>query len=152
ALVVSPTHAEAARITETVRAALKEQGKLGEERAINIWVPAQLTAAQKADPTQYGAGDLLKFHQNVPGHRNGSRVVVEEGQALPLRYAERFEVYRPARLPLAAGDRVRTTAAGKTKDGKHTLSNGTILTVQGFTPRGDLIVDRGWVIDREWSH
>ena len=49
ALVVSPTHAEADRITQAIRAGLKAQGKLGEERIVTAWVPAHLTDAQKAD-------------------------------------------------------------------------------------------------------
>ena len=55
-------------------------------------------------------------------------------------------------LALAVGDRVRVTAGGKTKDGKHRLSNGSLLSVQGFTKRGDIIVDHGWVIDRDFGH
>src|ERR1700733_3473770 len=55
-------------------------------------------------------------------------------------------------LTLAVGDRVRVTAGGKTKDGKHRLSNGSLLTVQGFNRRGDIIVNRGWVIDRDFGH
>ena len=47
---------------------------------------------------------------------------------------------------------MRVTAGGKTKDGKHRLSNGSLLTVQGFTKRGDIIVDHGWVIDRDFGH
>ena len=54
--------------------------------------------------------------------------------------------------PWPSGDRVRVTAGGKTKDGKHRLSNGSLLTVQGFTKRGDIIVDHGWVIDRDFGH
>ena len=50
------------------------------------------------------------------------------------------------------GDRVRITAGGKTKDGKHRLSNGSLLSVEGFTKRGDIIVDHGWVIDRDFGH
>ena len=61
-------------------------------------------------------------------------------------------MYRPTQLALAVGDRVRVTAGGKTKDGKHRLSNGSLLTVQGFTERGDIIVDHGWVIDRDFGH
>ena len=55
-------------------------------------------------------------------------------------------------LALGAGDRVRLMAGGKTKDGKHRLSNGSLMTVQGFTKRGDIIVDHGWVIDRDFGH
>ena len=35
---------------------------------------------------------------------------------------------------------------------KHRLSNGSLFTVRGFTQRGDIIVDRGWVIDRDFGH
>ncbi len=95
---------------------------------------------------------MLQFHQNAPGHKNGSRLVVAEGEKLPLQYAERFEVYRPAQLTLAVGDRVRITANGKTRDGKHALRNGSLFTVRGFTPQGDPVIDRGWVIAREFGH
>ena len=40
ALVVSPTHAEAARITAAIRDGLKGQGKLGDERIFATWQPA----------------------------------------------------------------------------------------------------------------
>ncbi len=152
ALVVSPTHAEGDRITQAIRAGLKAQGKLGKERLVEAWVPSHLTDAQKADPTQYDPGDLLQFHQNAPGHKKGSRLIVGEGDKPPTELANRFEAYRPTRIALAAGDRVRVTAGGKTKDGQHRLSNGSLLTVQGFTKGGDIIVDHGWVIDREFGH
>jgi conjugative relaxase-like TrwC/TraI family protein len=152
ALVVSPTHAEGARITNAIRSELKEHGKLDRERQLAVWVPAHLTAAQKADPVNYDLGDLLQFHQNAPGHKNGSRLTVNDASPPPVEHAARFEVYRPATIEVAVGDRVRMTVGGKTKDGKHRLDNGTLLTVQGFTPRGDVIVDHGWVIDREFGH
>lgn len=152
ALVVSPTHAEAASITLAIRAGLKNQGKLDNERMVDVWIPKHLTDAQKADATEYDAGDLLQFYQNAPGHQKGSRLTVEDNMKLPTELANRFEVYRPMQMPLAVGDRVRLTAGGKTKDGEHRLSNGSLLTVQGFTKRGDLIVDRGWIIDRDFGH
>jgi conjugative relaxase-like TrwC/TraI family protein len=152
AIVVSPTHAEGDRITEAIRAGLKERGKLGKERIITAWVPTHLTDAQKADPTQYEPGDLLQFHQNAPGYTKGSRLIVGAGVRQPTELANRFETYRPTQFALAVGDRVRVTAGGKTKDGKHRLSNGSLLSVQGFTNRGDIIVDHGWVIDRDFGH
>ena len=69
-----------------------------------------------------------------------------------MELANRFELYHPTQLALAVGDRVRVTAGGKTKDGKHKLSNGALLTVEGFTKRGDIVVDHGWVIDRDFGH
>jgi conjugative relaxase-like TrwC/TraI family protein len=151
ALVVSPTHAEADRITDAIRAGLKAQKKLVKERTVDVWVPTHLTDAEKADPTQYDPGDLLQFHQNAKGFTKGSRLIVGDDVVPPTDLAERFEVYRPAQLALAAGDRVRITAGGKTRDGKK-LSNGSLFTVQGFNRRGDIIVDRGWVIDRDFGH
>jgi conjugative relaxase-like TrwC/TraI family protein len=151
ALVVSPTHAEADRITAAIRAGLKEQGKLGKECIVSVWTPPHLTDAEKADPTQYEPGDMLQFHQNAKGHAKGSRLLVGEGTVPPVDLAERFEVYRPDQLALAVGDRVRITAGGKTKDG-HRLCNGSLFTVEGFTKRGDIIVDRGWIIDRDFGH
>jgi len=152
ALAVSPTWAEASRITQAIRGKLRAQDKLGEERILDIWMPAHLTDAQKADAASIDNGDLLKFHQNAPGYQNGTRLVVGEGAAPPVKYADRFEVFRPSRLAVAEGDRIRLTANGTTKDGKHKLRNGGLMTVRGFTGQGDLIVDHGWVIGRDWGH
>ncbi len=152
ALVVSPTHAEADRITLAIRDGLRSQGKLGKERMVNGWVPMHLTDAQKADATEYEPGQLVQFQQNANGYKKGSRLVVDDGVTPPTQLAHRFEVYRPAQFTLAVGDRIRITAGGKTKDGKHRLSNGTLLTVEGFTKRGDIIVDGGWIIDRDFGH
>jgi conjugative relaxase-like TrwC/TraI family protein len=152
ALIVSMTHAEADRCTNAVRAGLKAKGKLGEECIVKGWVPAHLTDAQKADATQYEPGDLLQFHQNAPRYKKGSRLIVGEPVKVPTELANRFEVYRPKQFALAVGDRIRITAGGKTNDGEHRLNNGSLLTVQGFTKRGDIIVDHGWVIGRDFGH
>lgn len=152
ALIVSPTHAEGDRITQAIRAGLKLQGNLGEERILPGWTPSHLTDAQKADATEYEPGDLLQFHQNAPGYKKGSRLIVGEGGKPPTELAQRFEAYRPTHIALAVGDRVRITAGGTTKDGKHRLSNGSLLNVEGFTTRGDIIVDHGWIISREFGH
>ena len=152
ALVVSPTHAEADRIMQAIRDGLKAQGKLGKERIIKGWIATHLDDAQKTDATQYDPGYMLQFNQNAPGFTKGSRLIVSKGIKPPITLANRFELYRPTELAVAVGDRVRVTARGKTKDGKHLLSNGAILTVNGFTKQGDLVVDHGWVVSREFGH
>ncbi len=152
-LVVSPTHAEADRIDQAIRQGLKENGKLSGEHMIATWIPRHLTDAQKQDPTEYETGDLIQFHQNAPLYPKGSRLVVAAGNPPPpIAFSNRFESYRPLQLAIGVGDRVRITAGGKTKDGKHRLSNGSLFTVQGFTKRGDIVVDHGWVIDREFGN
>jgi hypothetical protein len=152
ALVVSPTHAEANRITLAIRSGLKTQNALTGERTIKAWVSAHLTESQKSDVTQYDPGDMLEFHQNASGFKKGSRLMMADGVKPPIALANRFEAYRPAELNLATGDRVRVTAGGKTRDGKHRLDNGSLFNVAGFTRRGDIIVDHGWVIDRDFGH
>ena len=152
ALAVSPTHAEADRITKFIRDALRQDGRLGNERHISTWVPAQLTDAQKSDAANFEPGDLLVFHQNAPGHKIGSRLVVTEGQDLPLSYAQRFEVFRPSQLTLAVNDRIRITKNGWTKDKKQRIDNGDLYTVQRITPQGDLVLDGGKTISRDFGH
>ena len=152
ALVVSPTHAEGERITAAIREGLKARGSLEGERLVAAWVPAHLTDAQKTDATEYSPGDLVQFQQNAKGFTKGSRLIVRDGESPPIEVANRFEVYRPVQLALGVGDRIHITAGGKTKDGKHRLSNGSLMTVQGFTKQGDIIVDHGWVIGRGFGH
>jgi conjugative relaxase-like TrwC/TraI family protein len=91
ALIVAPTHAEGARVTAATRGALRAAGKLGEERTFAVWTPAGLTEAERADAANLAPGDMLQFHKNVPGHRNGSRLVVRVGE-------ERFGTLRATRF------------------------------------------------------
>lgn len=113
---VSPTHAAGQRITAAIRDQLKRAGKLGEERVLAAWLPANLTEAERGESFSYAASDMLQFHKSAPGVRPGQRLVVGKGQAPPLAYANRFQTYRPRALALAVGDRLRVTANGRTKD------------------------------------
>jgi conjugative relaxase-like TrwC/TraI family protein len=151
-LVIAPTHAEGHRTSDAIRDGLRHAGLLGrEERAFDVLSPANLTAADRADRTQYNDGDVIVFHQNAVGHKKGTRITVTPGADLPLDQAERFTAYRSSHLTLAAGDRVRVTANGKTKDGQHRLSNGDLFTVAGFTPAGDVELANGWTVGREFG-
>lgn len=151
ALVVSPTHAEGAKVTAAIREGLKARGKLKQERRVSIWMPTHLTKAQKADPSQYREGDLLMFHQNAKGIKKGTRILVGPKAKIPVEWAGRYEVYRSAEIALAVGDRIRLTAGGKTKKGSR-LSNGSIHKIKGFGPRGDLILENGQAIDSKFGH
>lgn len=149
---MSPTHAEAAAITSSIRAALKSKDKLGEEHSFATLASKHLTNAEKSDALNFKPGDTLQFHQNASGHPSGSRLVIGKAEPPPVEFADRFEVYRPEKLSLAIGDRVRLTAGGKTKDGKHRLNNGALYSVKGFSKSGDLIVDGDWVIAKDFGH
>ena len=152
ALVVSPTHAEAATITTAIREGLRAKDRITKEHTINTWVPTHLTEAQKTDATQYDPGYLVQFNQNTKTHKKGDRLIVGDGVKPPVGHADRFEVYRPQTLSLGVGERIRLTAGGKTKNGDHRLNNGSMFTIEGFTKGGDSIVDHGWVIDRDFGH
>jgi hypothetical protein len=151
-LVVSPTHAEGAAITASIREKLREASRLtGDDRVFTRLVRVDLTAAERGLAERYSVGDVLQFHQNAKGFRKGERLVVAEGTNLPLDQAERFHVYRPQVIPLAVGERVRITLGGSTKDG-HPLENGSLYAVAGFTKRGDVRLNNGWTVDRDYGH
>jgi conjugative relaxase-like TrwC/TraI family protein len=177
-LAIAPTHAEGEQISSLIRAELKHHSKLSQEQT----VVQQLrglgwTEAQRRDAALYQPGHVVQFHGAAKGFRAGERarvigrdsddrVLVEsfgvngrvrrgrepEPRALPIEQAERFSVYEERQLPLAAGERIRISGNGKTKDGKHRLNNGAIYRLEGFTKDGDLRLDNGWVVDRGFGH
>lgn len=151
ALIVSPTHAEAAIVTREIRNQLHYEGRLRDEQFFQVWRPAHWTDAEKLDATIYNVGDLIQFYQNAQGFTKSARLVVSPDIEIPLEHASRYQVYHPESLPIAIDDRIRITASGKTKAGQR-LVNGTLYTVSGFTRSGDLIVNHGLVIDRNYGH
>ena len=153
ALVVSPTHAEAARITSEIRTALRESGAIGsDERTFTVLHDARLTEAERGDAVNYAAGDVLQFHQNAKGFKRGDRVVVDNPESLPLDQAERFQLFHKGEMRFAPGDIVRITHNGRTADGKHRLENGTVYRVKQFDEAGNIVLANGWRIDREFAH
>lgn len=165
ALVVSPTHAEGACVTAAIRARLRSAGLLGEERVFTRLQCLGLTAGERSDVAHYRAGLVVQFQRPVPRLRAGARVEVVEATAdevwisssdnrasLPLRHAARFEVFQPVPIALATGDVVRITRNGRTKDGKHALHNGALYTVAGFTATGDIELENGWLVGRDFGH
>ena len=166
ALVISPTHAEGERVTREIRAKLKAANKLGvDEREFIQLKNLQWTQAQRADHRNYQAGQVVQFHQNVAGFRRGERVtatewddhgvalVPQDGEMvlLPLDMAARFQVYESRQIALTAGDWVRITQNGFTKD-KHRLNNGDLKQVKGFTKDGDIKLVNGWVISKDYGN
>jgi conjugative relaxase-like TrwC/TraI family protein len=166
ALVISPTHIEGERVTTRIRERLKAAGKLrGDEREFVQLKNLQWTEAQRSDALNYNPDMVIQFHQNVPGFRRGERVKVKrrDGRAveierengktalLPLDKAARFQVYESRTITLAAGDKVRITQNGFTRD-RHRLNNGELKEVKGFTPDGDIKLANGWVISKDYGN
>ena len=152
ALVISPTHAEGDAVSAAVREALVEAGRIGGDgRAVATLTRVDLTEAQRGRDGEYGPGDVLQFHQNAKGFRLGQRVVVGDGEPVPCDQAARFQVYRPGSLTLATGDRVRITRGGTSRDG-HKLETGAVYAVAGFSAAGDIRLENGWVVGRDYGH
>ncbi len=174
ALVIAPTHAEGDQITAYIRDRMKAEGRLGEgERKFTTLKMANWTTAQRKDATLYKPGLFVQFHQNVRGFVRGEKVEVlghdaagvtvkrSDGKkaALRLEDAERFQVYRPGELALAAGDVVRITQNGygtetdrTGKVDKPRLNNGAVFQVEGFTREGDIRLANGFVVPKNYGH
>ncbi len=155
ALVVSPTHAEGARVTTEIRSALRRAGRLkDEERAFQTLSTSDLTTAQRADRVNYSPDDVLVFHQNAKGFTKGQKVAVNnvDPSTLPLDQAERFQVFNSSSLALSPGDLIRVTKNGQTADRAHALNNGAVYAVKGFSKRGDLVLDNGWTVSKDFGH
>jgi len=152
-LVVSPTHLEGRdRVTSEIRQALKERGLLGKERRIFQAIQnTNLTEAERGDASSYlEDGLVIQFHQNGKSYKRGERIKVA-GQPLPLEQASKFSVFRSRPLELATGDMIRITFNGKTKDGKHKLVNGKLASVAKFTKSGDIVLDNGWIVAKDYG-
>ncbi len=151
-LVVSPTHAEGDRVTAEIRRSLREAGRLkGEERNFTVLESVNLTEAERGDTVNYEPGNVLVFNQNAKGFTRGDRVVVGEQRELPLDQAARFQLFKTATIRLAPGDAVRITQNGTTADGKHRLNNGAIYKVKNFDQDGNIVLDNGWLVGKNWG-
>lgn len=175
-LVVSPTHAESAAVTDAIRTELKQTGLLGkEEKPFTQLKNLQWTEAQKTDAALYEVGQVVQFNQNAKGFARGEKATVigkdEAGAVyvarnngalpsiapLPLKEAGRFTVYEPGAIVLAKSDKLRIAQNGYSLPDKdsgktHRLNNGMVAEVAGFTAQGNIKLKNGWVLSKEFGH
>ena len=152
ALVISPTHLEGNRITGEIRRSLRERGLIGtDHREFVTLENAHLTEAEKTDAVSYLPGDVIQFHQNAKGYQKGERVTVGDN-GLPLDQASRFTVFHASSISLAPNDVIRITHNGMTADGKHRLDNGALYRVKGFDARGNIVLNNGWTVAKDFGH
>ena len=152
-LVVSPTHAEAAWITQAIRDLLRQAGKLGaEETEFTRLVAVDATEAERGLATTYRPGDVLQFHQNAKGFTKGERLTVTDPAAVPLEHAAKFSVYRPETISLAEGDIIRFTGTVKTLRRRAHAEKRDVQTVAEITPGGNMRLDNGWVVGKDAGH
>lgn len=171
ALVISPTHKQGNQVTEEIRKSLRKNGLLGKKeiealRLSNI----NFTQAQKSDPKNYKAGQVVQFSQNLKGIKRGSIWQVQnveqsnvhlrnaEGKniALPLNQSERFDVFEASTIPLSKGDRLHITRNSFDKEDKR-LNNGQSLEVKSVSKKGAITLinpqsKNTYVLDKDFGH
>jgi ATP-dependent exoDNAse (exonuclease V) alpha subunit len=167
ALVVSPTHAEGGRVTEKIRAELKNLKKLSAiEREFVQLKNLRWTEAQRTDAKNYQPGLVVQFHQNTAGFKRGETVAVTgrkenqisvqraDGSPASLTVGQgsaSFNVYESGKLSLASGEQIRITQNGQSKEG-HRVNNGELRGVKKFTKDGDIVLDNDWVLDKNFGN
>jgi len=153
-IVVAPTHVEGDEITVEIRSRLKEAGiSSKEERDFEQLKPLSWTEAERSDLGRYEGNEVMRFYRNSGSFRAGQRVRVADWKpGQHFGKASDFSLYEPARIAIAAGDLLRATAGGKTKDGKHKFDNGYSCEVAGFTESDDIRLKNGWVIAKDFGH
>lgn len=173
ALVVSPTHAEAQKVTEAIRDGLKNADRItGREREFLSLRARNFTEAERSDALNFREGDVVQFVQNARGWKRGERATVgyadgdgvwvdrENGrrEKLELSQAKRFQLYEATEVGVAKGDRLRITQNGftaKTQRGgkvaKSRLDNGDVYEVAGFDREGNIQLTNGFVVPKDYG-
>jgi hypothetical protein len=150
-LIIAPTHMEGEWTSQHVRNAMRNAGLLGkEEREFGTLENANLTAAERGDAVNLLPGDTVVYHQNARGHRKGDRIVVGQ-EPIALDQAHRYTVFHANRLLLSAGDAVRVTSNGTSKEGRR-VNNGDIFTVKGFSAEGDIELTNGLTLAHDCGY
>jgi hypothetical protein len=79
-----------------------------------------------------------------------------KGAELPEGSSERFQVFRTRDIAIGPADRLRVTKNGGTNVEGRTkgvrINNGDIFSVQGFTKEGDIRLENGKVLPKNFSH
>lgn len=165
-LVVSPTHAESAKVTDAIREAKREAGQLRGERSFTRYHNLQWENADKKQSENYREGLVVQFHQNAKGIQRGELFHVigqdeagnpkmrnEAGReiAVPLKDAQRFQVFEPREIAVGQGEQIRITRNGESDNGRR-LNNGNVYTVEKFKKNGNIVLSNGTELNPKHGH
>jgi len=168
-LVVTATNAEKKLITDEVRKALKESGRIDANgRLFTQHKTIHLSAAQKKDIRNYTIGQHIELNQNVTGFTKGERVEVigtTSGQldvktidgkrkSLAVDNAERFNLFEKQSIEIAKGDNIRINKGGTSEvyDKKTRFDNGSVYEVEGYTEQGDIVLKGGRILSSGYGN
>ncbi len=126
ALVVSPTHAEGRKVTDTIRDTLRAQGMIGKDEHSSMRLTnLSFTEAERRDAVNYEPGMVVQFLQNCKGkqlaadaYRSRKHGLVSDG-------------YRLTEVPKGFRRSERLTVEGRDEKGNvlATQSNGSHVLV-----------------------
>lgn len=165
-LVVAPTHEEIGRVTHAIRNDLRERCQLGQNVAMDRYIPMQWTEAQKHDFSNYREGHVLLMHRAVRGMDKHealtvSRVGPDAIVARNARGEERtftpsqtrsFSVHEQRSIEVAPGDRLLLT--GNRRDADLRATNGELVKVRSVE-NGSIQLDDGRTLPanyRQFDH
>jgi hypothetical protein len=154
-LVVCATHEEIAQVTAAIRAERSHGGELGEGVRVDRYVPLHYTLAQKNDPRQFHAGQVLVFHDDTPevrrhealeivrvdAHQLVARTQGGQEHVVAANEAQAFDVYERRPIEIAPHDRLLLTA-NRQESGLR-VTNGEMVTVSQVDERGRVYLEDG---------
>ena len=163
-LVVCATHDDIAHVTAAIRAERQQAGELGDGVRVDRYVPLHYTLAQKTDPGQFHAGQVLVFHDKTPEvrphqaleivtadpHQLVARTEAGQEHLVTATQAQAFEVYERRSIEIAPHDRLLLTANRQEPDFHAT--NGEIVRVSQVDDHGRLHLDDGRRIPESYKH
>jgi AAA domain len=163
-LVVCATHAEIDRVTGAIRGASQKAGDLGTGYRLVQDVPLGWTTAQKCDPRNFKAGQIIEFHRPTKGVAKNevlevvrreqehivARTAAGEERKITRKQAQAFDVFERRPIEIAAGDRLLLTA--NRRGASFRATNGELVTVSRVDAGGQVHLGDGRTLPEDYRH
>ncbi len=165
-LLAGPSRYAAGSLNALAREQLRDAGVLtGKDRSVVQLQQVWMSASERRDPMSYKKGMVVDFYRPTRGFASGQRTkVIASGPLgvwvwgkamnpvkLNLAHEDRFTVSTVARSHLAVGDRIRINRHITPLVGKP-IKSGTVVTVTGFNPFKQIVVDGMKILPRTFGH